>query len=225
MIHPVFQPAAAGLVALAVSAAGFAQDAAMPPMDPPPAGEYRLDPAHASIVFRVDHIGFSNYTMRFTRFDVDLDFDPAAPESMTVSAQIDPASLETDYPGEDVDFDAELTGPDWLNTAEYPAIRFVSTGVEPTGEDTAIVTGTLSLMGVERPVELDVRYNGGYAGMPELDPQGRIGFSATARFDRSDFGFVQGLPPEGTNFGVGDTVSVQIEAELLGPPLAGAAEN
>ncbi|WP_300545222.1 YceI family protein [Maricaulis sp.] len=131
-----------------------------------------------------------------------------------------PASLETHYPHDDIDFDAELIGPQWLDVAAYPAIRFASTDVTVTGERTAVVTGTLSFMGIEREVDLDVRYNGGYAGMPVYDPQARIGFSATAQFDRSDFGLDIGLPPPGSEFGVGDRVEIVIEAEMLGPPLA-----
>lgn len=205
--------------AFVTAGAALAQDAAPPPMTPPPAGEYRLDPTHGSVIVHANHMGFSSYPVRFTRFDVQLDFDPAAPETMSVEAEIDPASLVTHYPRDDVDFDAELTGPQWLDTGQYPAIRFVSHAVHLSGEKTAVVTGMLSFMGVERPVTLNVTYNGGYAGMTPYDPQARIGFSATAEFDRSDFGLVYGIPPEGSSFGVADRVTVSIEAELLGPPL------
>ena len=199
-----------------------AQPALAQEMAPPPAGEYRADMTHASIIAYLDHLGFSRYPVRFTRFDIAMDFDPDAPEAMSVAAQIEVSSLETHYPGEDVDFNAELTGPQWLDAASHPQIRFQSNAVETTGDDTARVAGTLSFMGVDRPVTLDVRFNGGYAGMVPYDPQARIGFSATAQFDRSEFGLTYGLPPEGTNFGVGDTVSVIIEAELTGPALTAA---
>lgn len=209
-------------VTLFTAGTALSQDPAQSPMTPPPAGEYRLDSAHGSVIVHANHMGFSSYPVRFTRFDVQLDFDPEEPEAMSVTAEIDPASLETHYPGGDVDFDAELTGPQWLDTGQYPAIRFVSDAVHLSGEKTAVVTGMLTFMGVERPVTLNVTYNGGYAGMAPYDPQARIGFSATGAFDRSDFGLVYGLPPEGTNFGVGDRVTVSIEAELLGPPLEAA---
>tara|TARA_Y100000813_G_scaffold56691_1_gene39794 strand:- start:48 stop:554 length:507 start_codon:yes stop_codon:yes gene_type:complete len=167
-------------------------------------------------------MGFSRYPVRFTRFDVEMDFDPQAPETMSVTAEIDPASLETHYPLDDVDFDAELTGAQWLDVENHPVIRFVSSDVTLTGENTAQVAGTLSLMGIEQPLTLDVTYNGGYAGMVPYDPQARIGFSATAAFDRSAFGLAYGIPPEGSSFGVADRVTVSIEAELLGPALEAA---
>ena len=63
---------ALGAVAL-MTAPILAQDIAPPPMDPPPAGAYRLDTAHSSLIVHVDHMGFSRYPVRFTRFDVEMD--------------------------------------------------------------------------------------------------------------------------------------------------------
>jgi polyisoprenoid-binding protein YceI len=190
----------------------------------PPAGVYRVDPTHANLLAFVDHLGMSDYLIRFTRFDAELVFNPEHPDSMSVSAQIDVSSLRTGYPREDVDFDATITGPDWLDAGTHPYIIFTSTAVYQTGANTADVTGQLSLLGVEREVVLAVTYNGGYAGMPVYDPQGRIGFSATTTFNRSDFGLVNGLPTPDFNIGVGDPVEVRIELEMLGPPLPDAGE-
>ena len=206
--------AAAALLALLPASVGLAQD-----FGEPPAGRYQVDPTHANLIAFVDHLGFSDYLIRFTRFEADLDFDPADPEAMSVEARIDVSSLATGYPRDDTDFDAEITGPNWLDAASHPQISFHSTSVARTGPDTADVTGVLTLMGVEREIVLQVTYNGGYAGMPVYDPQGRIGFSATTSFNRSDFGFVMGLPTPEFNMGVGDAVEVRIELEMNGPPL------
>lgn len=188
-----------------------------------PAGRYTSDPAHTSLTFRVSHLGFSRYTARFTRVEAVLDLDPADPGAATVTATIDPASLETDYPFDDMDFDAYLAGPEWLDAARHPAITFTSTAVETTGPDTARITGDLALRGVTRPVVLEATFNGGYAGHP-LDPGGsRIGFSAQGSLERSAFGITTGLPPEGSTFGVGDTVELFIETELLRPRPASEA--
>lgn len=204
---------------LACPAGAVAQD-----FGEPPAGQYRVDPTHANLLVFVDHLGLSDYLIRFARFEAALDFDPEHPEAMSVSAQIDVSSLRTGYPRDDVDFDATITGPDWLDVGTHPHITFTSTAVHQTGANTADVTGQLSLLGVEREIVLAVTYNGGYAGMPVYDPQGRIGFSATTTFNRSDFGLVNGLPTPDFNIGVGDLVEVRIELEMLGPPLPDAGE-
>ena len=184
-----------------------------------PAGSYKLDREHASLIFRVNHLGFSNYTARFKRFDVQLEFDPRNLAASKVIATVDPGSLETDYPNPDkVDFNAVLKGVDWLNVAEFPEMRFESARIDVTGENTVRINGDLTLHGVTRPIVLEARFNGGYAGHP-MDPQARIGFSAQGRLQRSQFGIAYGIPEPGTTMGVSDDVSIVIEAEFKGPPL------
>lgn len=214
LIVPTLLPAAAQ-----ENAAESDLPAIMMPSDAAlPAGTYALDPAHASLIFRVNHLGFSNFTARFTRFDAELAFDLDDPGAMRVSATIDPASIETDYPDpETYDFNADLAGELWLDAAQYPQIAFQSTHIELTGEHTALVTGDLDLHGVTHPLTLTVTFNGGYESHP-LDPGGsRIGFSAHGSLLRSDHGIALGIPPEGTEMGVGDLVEVIIEAEFLRP--------
>ncbi|OYX01824.1 MAG: polyisoprenoid-binding protein [Caulobacter vibrioides] len=187
-----------------------------PPKADIPAGDYTLDKTHASLVFKVSHLGFSNYTASFADFDVKLRFDQANAAASSLEATIDPTSLT--LPAPPAGFQKELIGPQWLNAGAYPTITFKSTKVETTGPDTGKVTGDLTLHGVTKPVTLEVTYNGGYAGHP-MDPNARIGFSAKGAFKRSDFGIAYGVPAPGTTMGVGDEVQVEIEAEFSGPPL------
>jgi polyisoprenoid-binding protein YceI len=179
-----------------------------------PAGTYTLDRSHASLLFRVNHLGFSRYTARFTRFDAELRLDPADPAAASVVATIDASSIETDNPDPTYDFDAQLRGEAWLDAARFPQMTFRSTRVELTGPDTARITGDLALHGVTLPVSLDATFNGGYAGHP-LDPFGaRIGFSAQGSLERSRFGIAEGVPAPGSSIGVGDAVEILIEAEF-----------
>ncbi|MGE3302055.1 MAG: YceI family protein [Hyphomonadaceae bacterium] len=187
-----------------------------------PAGAYTLDKAHASLIFRVNHLGFSEYTARFTKFGVNLQFDPANPAAMRVEAKIDPRSLALENPPPG--FLDQLRGPNWLDTAKHPEMTFRSTAVELVAPNAARVTGDFTLRGVTKPVVLDVTFNGGYAGHP-MDPHARIGFSAKGVFKRSDFGMAYGVPAPGSTMGVGDDVNVAIEAEMNGPPLAKPAST
>ncbi|CAN5133168.1 YceI family protein [soil metagenome] len=179
-----------------------------------PAGDYKLDPSHANLEFKVSHLGFSHYTARFSGFDASLKFDPAHPETSSVEATIDPKSLTLPRPP--AGFKDELTGKAWLDVAQYPAITFRSTKVEVTGANTANITGDFTLHGVTKPVVLAATFNGGYAGHP-MDPHARIGFSAHGVFKRSEFGIGFGVPAPGTTMGVSDEVEVDIEAEFSGP--------
>lgn len=193
----------ASLLAALLPAAGCVSAPSLAP-DAAPAGAYALDPAHASLVWRVPHgAGLSRYTARFDRFDAALDFDPAAPENARVDVTIEAASVSTGDP----DFDAQVAGA-VFDAAAYPTIRFTSTAVEVTGPNTARVTGDLVFRGVSAPATLDVTYNGG--ATDPLRGADVVGFSATATIDRTAFG-----ADAYVNFGVGATVELLIEAEFL----------
>ena len=182
-----------------------------------PKGTYEIDKLHTSLLFRVNHIGFSKYTGRFTRVEAKLDFDPARLAASQVNVTIDPRSIQADnVPSDFLDM---LAGKDWLNAAEFPAMTFRSTNVEVTGKDTFRLHGDLTLHGVTKPVVLDASFNGGYASHP-MEPNARIGFSAHGAFKRSDFGVTIGIPAPGTTMGVSDEVQVILETEFRGPPRA-----
>src|SRR5246500_4047963 len=188
------------------------------PVTAPPAGVYKLDKAHASIVLRASHMGFSTYTTRFSRFDADLTFDPKDLPASKVVTTIDASSFEMDAaPQMCLDI---MKGPQMLDTAKYPQIVFKSDSVRMTGVKSMEITGTLTLHGLTRPIVLTATYNGGYPGMPKMDPQARIGFSAHGSFNRSDFGIAYAVPAPGTTVGGGDLIDFSIEAEFNGPPLA-----
>ena len=195
---------------------------AMAPVAAPPAGTYKLDKSHASLVLRASHMGFSTYTTRFSRFDSDLTFDPKNLSASKVITTIDAASFEMDAaPQMCLDI---MKGPQMLDTAKYPQIVFKSESVRMTGAKSMEISGTLTLHGTTRPMVLTATYNGGYPGMPNMDPQARIGFSAHGSFKRSDFGITYGVPAPGTTMGVGDLIDFSMEAEFTGPPLAVAPE-
>ena len=183
-----------------------------------PAGNYKLDKTHASLIFRVDHLGFSNYTARFKNFDATLDFDPANPTKSRVEATVDVASLETDFPNsKKINFNKMLQSNSWLGAAKFPKIKFVSKEIKITGKNSADIIGELSLHGVTHPLTLNATFNGGYASHP-MDPSGaRIGFSAKGSLNRSDFGIAFGIPAAGTKMGVSDKVEIILEVEFNKP--------
>jgi polyisoprenoid-binding protein YceI len=190
-----------------------------------PAGAYTIDPAHTSILFRVDHLGFSNWTARFKKATAQLQFDPNNLAASNVTVTVDAKSLETDFPDPKVvDFNAELLSENWLNGVKFPEITFRSISVEPTGARTMRINGELTLRGVTRPMVLDAKFNGGYRGHP-MDPHARIGFSATGVLKRSEFGIAAGIPAPGTTMGVSDAVNVIVETEFSGPAMAASAES
>ena len=198
------------VAALLVTAPAFAMDA--PPMTPVgqmPSGVYKIDPTHASLVWRVNHMGTSWYTARFTKFDATVNFHAEDPATSTLKVTVDPTSIQTDYPDpQKTDFDKELQGDKWLNTAKFPTITFESTAAKKADNSHGTVTGNLNFMGVTKPLTLNVTYNGGYA-QQMMTKKAVLGFSATGDVKRSDWGFGTYVPL------IGDDVQVIVEAEFI----------
>lgn len=163
--------------------------------------EYAFDLPHTSISFYVNHLGVSYSTGRFTGFDGSFLFDEEKPENSSVDVTIHTNSLEM----LDEKWNEHLKGPDFFNVAQFPDMTFKSVKVEKTGEKTAKLTGDLTLLGVTRPVILDVTLNGIAAHPMKGNPI--IGFSVTGIIQRSEFGMTYGIPM------VGDDVSLRIEVE------------
>jgi polyisoprenoid-binding protein YceI len=180
---------------------------ATPPVIAPsaaPAGNYKLDPTHASVTWSLSHAGLSNYTARFDDISGALNFQSEAPQNSTVDIRIDPKSVSTGLPK----FDEEIaTSGNYFDADKFPEIRFVSTNIQITGEATGLITGDLTLKGVTKPVTLDVTFNG--AGKSFGNPGKTLGFSATTKFLRSDYNMGHLV-----NFGIGDEVTLRIETEF-----------
>ena len=184
-------------------------DAASADYQTMPAGTYQLDKTHASLTWKVSHLGLSNYTARFTNFDAEILFDPKNPEQSTVKATIDPSSIETDYPyPQEKDFDKKLVEKEeWFNANQFPEIIFTSTAITLNGDNTAVMTGELTFLGVTHPVSLDVTFNGAMKKQP-FSKKPTLGFSASGSLKRSDWGMATYVP------NIGDKVMLLIEAEF-----------
>ncbi len=181
-----------------------------------PAGAYTLDPMHSTLLAKMEHLGFSLYTVRFDDWTAKMQLDPANLAATQLEVSIDPRSLG--LPAPPAGFRDELLGKDWLDAARFSTVTFKSTSVQPTGPDTATINGDLTLHGVTKPMTLQAKFNGGYAGFA-MDPNARAGFSAHGAFKRSDYGIAYGVPAPGTKMGVGDEVQLVVETEFTGPPL------
>ena len=191
----------AGL-ALATSSAA-AEHAAVP------SGTYVSDPNHTRLLWRIPHLGLSHYTARMNDVEIRLDFDAEDPSKSSVTAVIDPRSVDTAFTG-DKDFDAEIYGEDAiLNADEHPEIRFASTRVTLTDADSALVEGELTLLGATLPVTLEVDLTGTLEEHPFVKVPA-MGFAAEAVFDRTEFGqdFLSGVA-------LGDLVTIEVQTELV----------
>jgi len=99
---------------------------------------------------------------------------------------------------------------DFFGAEEGDMISFSSTSIEVTGDDTAKITGDLTMNDVTKSVVLDAKLNK-MAPFPFGGNQGKdwAGFDATTTLLRSDFGLGAFAPA------VSDEVEVRISIEAL----------
>ncbi|MCO8270446.1 YceI family protein [Actinoplanes sp. TRM 88003] len=203
----------------------------------PDAGVYKLDDAHKRLGFLAQHMMVSPVRGEFARGNATI-FVAEDPMRSTVTATIDTTSLTT----HNADRDTHLSSADFLDVERYPVITFRSTGVQwqqnndeiflwarlrnnplsrrpnaaslpaarPSGK--FVVNGLLTIRDVTRPIDLNVEYGGA-----RRDPYDRdiFGFSATADFEREDFGLVWNVLLESGGFLVGKSVRIEIAGEAI----------
>ena len=165
-------------------------------------GNYKLDPKHATLLFKIKHFGISTYVGRFNTFDATLSFDPDDASAGHLEALIDVTSLDVNNPK----FGNTLTGPGWFDAEMYPEARFISTDIKITGSNSGVATGDLTLKGMTNPVDVKITFNGGTRN--PLTTRYTIGFDAKAEFKRSEFDM-----KKFTNV-VGDTVVLEFYGEF-----------
>jgi len=183
---------------------------AKPNLSEVPSGEYELDLAHASIVWKVNHSGLSNYVARFTDFDIQLVLDSEKFENSSVTAIINTKSVSTEYPyPEKKNFNKKLAeGKGWFNGNVFPTATFKSTKLTRINETQSKLDGELSFLGISKPITLDVTMNGTFESHP-FKNAAAIGFSAITTIQRKDWGFVKHISH------IGNDVKIEIEGEFF----------
>jgi len=166
------------------------------------AGEtYNFDQTHAKIGFEVHQL-LGAAKGEFHRFSGSIDLDRENPERSSVSARIEVASIDTGIKKRD----DHLRSADFFDVAKFPQITFQSRSVKRTGEQSADVTGDLTMHGRTRPIVLHVQLLSGASG-----DRSRWKVT-TAPLKRRDFDLVFGGTAEAVS-GIGQDVAVRIEIE------------
>ncbi|PWC78595.1 YceI family protein [Azospirillum sp. TSH64] len=164
---------------------------------------YKIDPAHTAVAFIVNHVGFSNVIGRFNTVGGEVSFDKDAVEKSTVTVTIDTTSVDTNHAKRD----EHLRSPDFFNAKEFPKMTFKSTKIEKTGDKTGKLHGDLTMLGVTKPVVLDVTFN--KDGVSPASKLETAGFSARGTVKRTEFGMKYGAPA------IGDDIQLLIEVEAV----------
>ena len=177
---------------------------------------WTFEPGHTAAEFCVRHMMVTFVRGHFKNVHGTLEFDPSAPATASVEAVLDARGLWSGEP----DRDAHLKSPDFLDVEHHPEIRFRGGQVTLHGATEAVVRGDLTVRGVSRPVDLQVRYLGQWQtpwwedGV-DKGPRTRAGFLATTRINRHDFGVSWNSVLDRGGVVVGDEVAITIDAGAI----------
>lgn len=159
------------------------------------AAEYVVDSkgAHASINFKIQHLGYSWLTGRFDTLEGSFTYDPQNVEKSTIEMTVDVSSINSNH----AERDKHLRSDDFLSTDKFGTATFKSMSVKSLGDNQLSVTGLMTLHGVSKPIVILVEKIG-----EGKDPWGgeRVGFSGKARLTLAEFGIDTSKLGEASSF-------------------------
>ena len=173
------------------------------------AENWKIDPAHTAVEFKIKHLMISWVKGTFTDVQGAVIFDEAVPEKAAINVQIATASVDTGNKKRD----DHLRSPDFFDVASYPVMSFISKEVTVANGIPTQINGELTLHGKTRTVTLDVE-----EFSPTItDPWGntRRGASASTTINRKDFGLTWNKALEAGGVVVGEEVRISLEVELI----------
>ena len=146
---------------------------------------WRIDPTRTHIAFAIDAVGYPRTQGQFRQFQGRISVDLDHPDKSSVAFHVQSQSVDVGSPS----FDDYLRSVAFLDAARFPSIDFVSSSVEKVDDHTVRVTGELTLLGVKRPLSVDVAVQRETSG-----GSARLAFSAKTSIDRLAFGMNSGFP-------------------------------
>lgn len=168
----------------------------------PVVGTFNVDAGHSGVLFKIKHMGASNFYGRFNQISGAVNFDEANPANSSVTITIPTSSVDTNSKKRD----EHLLSPDFLDAKQFPKLEFKSDSVKRTG-DTWQATGTLSFHGTRKPISIDFEKTG---EGKSRDGKRLLGFESVFTIDRTDWGI---------NYGVGalgKEIEVTVALEVIG---------
>ena len=169
---------------------------------------YKVDPAHSSVNFSIDHMVVNTVHGRFRQFEGTISVDPDNGNALkAASGTIQARSIDTDIEKRD----NHLRSPDFFDAEKFPTITFESTEVKKDGNGQVLV-GKFTMHGVTKDVSLPFTLKG-----PVKGPMGGtiMGFEVTGKLNRKDYGLTWNKAIEAGGLMVGEDVTIQINAEFV----------
>src|SRR3954469_14322247 len=161
--------------------------------------QWKIDPAHSEVQFKVRHLMITTVTGHFKQFDLSLETET---DDFTTAKKIEFTADINSISTNDEQRDAHLKSTDFFNAEEHLQLRFVGTKYEAKGDD-AKLHGDLTIKGVTKPITVNVEFGG-----IVVDPYGqtKAGFTVNGKISRKEFGLTWNAVTEAGNIVVSDDI-------------------
>ncbi|MFE4411872.1 YceI family protein [Streptomyces sp. NPDC056821] len=171
-------------------------------------GDYSIDPSHSTLGFVARHAMVTNVKGKFNDFTGSLHLDGTDPAASTASIDVKMESIDTGS----ADRDGHLKSADFFKTEEFPQMTFRSTKAEAVGGDDYRITGDLTILGVTKPLTIELEFNGA-----AKDPFGneRVGFEGKAEILRSEWGLTWNAALETGGVLVSDKIKLNFDISAV----------
>ncbi|MFF9326940.1 YceI family protein [Streptomyces sp. NPDC014776] len=171
-------------------------------------GDYTIDASHSTIGFVARHAMITNVKGGFLDFSGALHLDGTDPSRSTATLDVKMDSIDTGS----ADRDGHLKSADFFKTDEFPVMTFRSTQAEALGGDDYRITGDLTILGVTKPLTIDLEFNGA-----AKDPFGneRVGFEGKAEILRSEWGLTWNAALETGGVLVSDKIKLVFDISAI----------
>jgi len=170
--------------------------------------QWKIDPAHSEIQFKVKHLMITTVTGYFKTFDLNVTTES---DDFTTAKKIEFTADINSIDTNNAQRDTHLKSGDFFNAEEHGQLRFVGTRYEKKGDD-AKLQGDLTIRGISKPLTLNVEFGG-----IVVDPYGqtKAGFTVAGKISRKEFGLTWNAVTEAGNVVVGDDIKIHAEIQLI----------
>lgn len=170
--------------------------------------KWLLDPAHSELTFKIKHLMISNVSGAFKNFSAKVETEGTDFSMANINLTAEMNSISTNNEQRD----AHLRNSDFFEVEKFPQLKFTSTRIEQTDNESFTLHGNLTMKDVTKPVKLTMEFNG---IMKDPYGQEKAGFVVSGKIKRSDWGINLNVALETGGLMLGEEVSIQSEVQFI----------
>ncbi len=169
--------------------------------------QWKVDPMHSEVGFKVRHMMITNVTGSFGSFDASAETEGEDFSNAKLQFEANIDSISTGV----ADRDAHLKSDDFFNAEQYPKLSFTSSTIEMDGDE-LVIEGDITIRDVTKRIKL----NGEFGGIV-VDPynQTKAGITINGKIKRSEFGLKWSALTEAGSVVVADEIKLQSEIQFV----------